>query len=87
MQTYYHDTTANNPDNSILGYITDDGDFIKKADYQDLLDNAIDGEQEPDIFGSWLAIKVVVQKGLLAAYPIEEFYEHVRKDAVKYFKN
>lgn len=28
MQTYYHNTTASNPDNITLGYLTEDGDYI-----------------------------------------------------------
>ena len=83
MQIYYHNTIASNPANMVLGYLTSDGDFIPNDEYSRLKSNAFKGENDVDIFGSHVKTKIMVESGLLACEPIEQFYQRVAKKAKK----
>ncbi len=83
MQTYYYNTTASNPANMVLGYLTSDGDFIPNDEYSCLKSNATKAENDTDIFGSHIKTKIMVESGLLACEPIEQFYQRVTKAALR----
>lgn len=81
MQTYYHNTTPTNPDNTILGYVSNDGDFLTLAEVKEKPPFAL-----ADV-GIYPVIKIVVESGLLTAGEYyEQFCQRVAKlafDAVK----
>lgn len=82
MKTYYYSTTPDNKSNMILGYVTEDGDFFERSEYEDF-QKEDDGE-----FPIFFDLKIVVEEGLLSCgETFEEFCQRVAKIACKDKKN
>lgn len=61
MITHYHNTIPNNPDNQILGYVSNFGDW------SDSLDD-FDGEDDMEA-----AIEVIYDGGLICCEPLDQY--------------
>jgi hypothetical protein len=63
MRNYYYNTTADNQNNMTLGYISEDGDYISSPGQNHARQKLI--------------VKIIVEAGLLACRPFEEYLHDV----------
>lgn len=77
MQNYYHNTSKGNIDNTILGYLSGDGDFLTESEF-----DQNNRSSDPDYA---IAAQIIVKSGLLSAgESYEQFCQRVSKIAAKY---
>lgn len=92
MKTYYHNTTADNKNNTILGYASPDGEFYSKSEFKSLIwsINKIDLDSDPskgmeldyylDIKKS--LVKIIVESGLLSCEPYDVACRSIARQCV-----